>query len=348
MSLPVNTPYYQDDQVTLFHGDCLEVVGQLPAESVNLLLTDPPYFRVKAEDWDRQWKSTSLFLDWMGSWMDATKPALTPNASLYVFASPELTSQVEKLIRDRWSVLNVIRWVKEQGWHNKARAEDLRAYLSPWEGVIFAEQFTDAYGEESRGLHKEVFAPLGRYIQSERERSGWGRSELEVALGYVSRSDPTKGTALVYRWEEGSSLPTKDAYDAMRSVLNRYGGDYLRREYEDLRREYEDLRREYEDLRRPFSLTKQHPRSDIWNFSTVSPYVGKHPCEKPTSVLEMMVTASSRPGDTVLDLFAGSGSTLLAARNNGRKAIGVEMSERYCELIAKRLDQMCLDFGSAS
>ena len=327
-------PYYQDDQVTLYHGDALEVAATLPAGSVNLLLTDPPYFRVKAEDWDRQWRSTSLFLEWMGAWMDGVKPSLAANASLYVFASPELTSQVERLVADRWHVLNVIRWVKEQGWHNKARSEDLREFLSPWEGVVFAEQFADVYGEESRGLHKQVFAPLGRYIQQERERAGWGRSELEVALGYVSRSDPTRGTALVYRWEEGSSLPTKDAYERMRAVLNREGGQYLRREYED--------------LRRPMNLSKSHPRSDIWNFSTVSAYSGKHPCEKPTSVLEFMVTASSRPGDTVLDLFAGSGSTLLAARNNNRHAIGVEVEERYCEIIARRLDQMALDFGSAS
>ena len=328
------TPYYEDDSVTLYHGDCLELLPKIDGK-FEVLLTDPPYFKVKQDEWDNQWAKSGEFLKWMGDWLDLTKPLLADRASVWVFASPAMTSSVERVVGERFKVLNSIRWMKQAGWHQKANVGAARRFLTPWEGIVFAEQHHDVYEDQAKALHKEVFAPLGRYIQTERERAGWTRNDLEVALGYVSSSDPTRGTALCYRWEEGSSLPTASTYLRMREVLNKTGGDYLRREYED-------LRREYEDLRRTFVVPNRELLMDVWDFKTVSPYPGKHPAEKPLALLEHMITTSSREGDLILDPFAGSGSTLEAARTLGRKAVGIEKDEAYCEKIAERLSRKAL------
>lgn len=187
----------QIDNLTLIHDDCLNVLKSLPDNHIDLILTDPPYYKVKSNSWDKQWKTADDYLAWLDDIFAEFWRVLKPAGSLYVFCGPHLCAETEILIKQRFNVLNHIVWAKPNG-----------------------------------------------------------------------------------TW-----------------------------------------------LRRPFNVTKHVPYTDVWTHKPVAYYRGKHPCEKPSMMLEQIISASSKDGDLVADFFMGSGSTLKAAKKLGRFGLGVEFEE---------------------
>jgi site-specific DNA-methyltransferase (adenine-specific) len=307
---------------TLHLGDCLEVLRTMPDCSVDAVVTDPPYYRVKGEEWDRQWDDPTAFLAWLDQVAEHWQRLLKPNGSLYCFASPQMAARVEVMLGQRFQVLNNIRWTKAQGWHEKAEKEALRSYLSPWEAVIFAEQFGadgaamggSGYSGACDELRGFVFEPLRLYLDSERKTAGF--TVRQVAEAFQAKSGSRTVTGMAGHWFSRVqwTLPTAENYAWLQNLFN---GEHLRREYEH-------LRREYEHLRRPFNVTRFDQFTDVWTFRTVQPRPGKHPCEKPQALLRHIISSSTRPGAVVLDSFAGSGATGQACLALGREFIGIE------------------------
>lgn len=70
-----------------------------------------------------------------------------------------------------------------------------------------------------------------------------------------------------------------------------------------------------------------------------------HPCAKPFKAWRRLLSNIAQPGMTILDPFMGSGTTLRAAKDLGMTAIGIEITERYCEMAANYLSQEVMEFA---
>jgi adenine-specific DNA-methyltransferase len=255
-----------------------------------------------------------------------------------------MAARVEAVVRGHMTVLANITWNK--GARRKGAAGsgvDVTSLRTFWqassERIIFAEQRGgDQSADDGAGYTTACEATkraiFGDYLRAEFDRAG--ASSRQIAALFPSASGGLTGC--VSNWIIGYNCPTAEQYAAMRAHLNGAGGEYLRREYEDLRREYEDLRREYEDLRRPFNITERDQWSDVWEFDPPAPSPGKHPCEKPLPLLRHILNASTKPGQVVLDGFAGSGAVGEAALDMGRQFIGVERDPAHFDAACRRIE----------
>ena len=327
---------------SIINADCLEAMKLIPDNSIDLICTDPPYYKVKKEKWDRQWDKPKEFLSWLDSIAEQWQRILKPNGSLYCFASPRMAARVEVMLGDRFNIVNRITWQKPP-FSTKAEMfvkEDLRGFFPASESIIFCEHYgadniakgEAGYGAKCDELRGFVFEPLQAWFRGQIKKANLNHKDINIAIGTCTSGG---GMASHYFGDTNQyCLPTYPHYTKLQQSFP----NYFTRPYEDLRLEYEDLRLEYEDLRRPFSVTAEVPYTDVWTYPTVGYYHGKHPCEKPIAMLEHIITASSREGAIVLDSFGGSASTVLACLNTNRRYICIEKDPDYFEVMRDRIE----------
>lgn len=334
------------NSVDLINADCLHFIQSLPDDSIDLIVTDPPYFKVKPNGWDNQWKGDEDYLKWLDHCLAQFWRVLKPAGSLYLFCGHRLASDIEIIMRERFNVLNHIIWAKPSGRWNGCNKESLRAYFPATERVLFAEHYqgpyrgkSDGYAAKERALKQHIMAPLISYFRDARAELGITAKQIAEATGKKNMVSHWFGAS---QWQ----LPNEADYRKLQALFSRIAAEKFQEQqleqphhqlvasYDSLNRKYSELLDEFKSLRRYFSVSVSVPYTDVWMHKPVQFYPGKHPCEKPADMLRQIINASSRPGDLVADFFMGSGSTIKAAMALGRRALGVELeSERFNQTV---------------
>lgn len=368
------TPYYEHGAVTLYKGDCRAVLREVAPASVALLLTDPPYgikvesgqFADAATDWDNG--DPTELIDAM---LAEARPKMKPNGAFYVFGHPgQFMNARQQYTRAGFMPLQELVWVKtesgalpNQSRVNKQNPESLRTYFPETERILFGEVMSTGRTEEKDAErawhlreekeHDAKMKPLVEYMRGE-----LAKTTLTVADVCRLMKERTGKGPICGHYFSGHQfvLPTEEMYGHLRAILNAnlkpgvvacltrdfaaLGREYssLKAEYQNLKGEWQELRDQWEALRRPH-YAQPRTKSDVLRYNVVAldKRVG-HPCEKPVDLLADLIKTSTRPGDTVLDCFAGSGATGIAAKATGRRAVLIEQEESYCRMIRRRLE----------
>jgi len=164
--------------ITTYCGDCLEVMRQLPDESVDVVIMDPPYFRIMIEDythqtrydWDDQWKDIKEYDAWMESIFAEVRRLCRKTASIFVFCDDLVGAHVQIQFEKHFNILNNIVWQKPD-CHTMKGWTGYRKFVPVTERILFGEM-AKAPGMPMTGLEQihcdpECFKEVRDYLVSE-------------------------------------------------------------------------------------------------------------------------------------------------------------------------------------
>ena len=307
----------------LWHGDCLELMKDIPDGSVDLVLTDPPYGTMKNAALDG-WKNQTT------EWDTAIEPVkifeqisrvLRQNGKAILFSQEPYTS---RLIT---SAIPSLPFAYRAMWYKNVHANALlakSAMVSRYEDIcIFTKPHDAECTNELRDYFKKVLDFIGAKSCKE-INSRLGHRKAEHCF-YVTGKG--KGSTQFL-------LCTEQTYNEIVSV---FGIDKM-----DGFLPYSELARLNEKYTATFNLWQGgKSKSNVLEYKKDND--GYHPTQKPVALLEDLIQTYSNDGETVLDFTAGSGSTGVACVNTNRHFIGIELDEGYFNIAKKRIEEAVND-----
>lgn len=311
---------FKSERALAVYGDALEKLKKVPNNSISLILTDPPYHSTKKTNItnDTAFANDKDFLNWINKFAKEWKRILKPNGSFFIFCSSAMSASIEVLLSDHFNILSHVVWTKPNdpgfdGWKGKMKKESLRQWYPHSERILFGELAVPG------NLNRSWF---GNFLREQRNKcglSGHQLTELTGAYGKVNHG------GAVSNWETGRNIPSRTQYKKICEALIDTG-------------KISEMPL-YEDVIRKFDVNSEIEFTDVWNFNSVRPYKGKHPAEKPLDMLEHCILATTYENDIILDCFAGSGSTTIAALNTNRLSISFEIEKKWFDTIKDRISK---------
>ncbi|WP_227353738.1 DNA-methyltransferase [Haladaptatus salinisoli] len=282
--------------------DCIEGLKELPDNCIDLVVADPPYYKTINQSWDYEWRTKDEYVDWCREWIEQISRVSKISGSFYLFGYFRTLAHVVPDIEENdFNVRQQLVVDKGMQAVSGRATKDYRLFPNTTEMILFSVY-------DARPIVKRVLNLMN-------ENEGLSSHDINERLGAETGGG---GLWSIYAGDNVmGKVPPKDKWEILQEI---FGFDVP-----------------HEDVRHTFNT--EMGLTNVWDDIDFYGEERDHPTQKPLALMERLVTASSNEGMTVLDPFAGSGSTLVAANNLSRNYVGFEVEEEYCEVARSRLNQ---------
>ena len=294
----------------------------------DMVFTDPPYGMKKENDGVANDNlNYDDLLEFNKKWIPLTFNNLKDNGSWYCWGIDEPLMDIYSNIlkpmakENKITFRNLITWAKNvaQG----RMAEEFKMYPVESEKCLFVQCGVQCLTLNS-DQYWEKYEPLRGYLENEWKKVS-NKNDWDKYLGnQMGKHYFTKS-----QW----ALPTKENYKKLQDIGKKFNA---------FNKEYDELRKEYDELRTYFNNTHDN-MTDVWHYQ--SPHgeeresAGGHATPKPIALCTRAIKSSSRENENVLDVFGGSGSTLIASEQLNRNAYLMELEPKWVDVIIKRWEE---------
>jgi len=311
-----------------------DVERLMNGKKADMVFTDPPYgMKKENEGVLNDNLNYDDLLEFNKKWIPLSFDALKENGSWYCWGMDEplmdIYSEILKpmIKSQKITFRNLITWDKGHGQGQLSC--EFRMYPIADEKCLFVMCGVQGFNNNADNYF-EGWTPIVEYLEKQRQIMGWTIKDTKRIAGHSEKSG--------CHWFDKSQwmMPTEETYRKWQSAAK---GDAFKKEYDELKKEYDELKKEYYATRAWFNNTHDN-MNNVWHFDRAGKEeresAGGHATPKPIALCSRAIKSSSREEEIVLDLFGGSGSTLIACEQINRICYMMEIAPVYCDVIVKR------------